>query len=109
MIAVFGYAVLLKYAGWLVFALVVWVVAKAVVPPLVRWNRQRRLQAEAERECLLIRANHENREWLEGNIYEGQYVTPTMPLTSPLYAEPLDWYDYPSQVPPDWSGIVRPK
>jgi hypothetical protein len=103
MIAVFGYAVLLKYAGWLVFALVVWVIAKAVVPPLVRWNRQRRLQAEAEQECLLIRANHENREWLEAGIFEGHYPTPTLPL------EPLDWYDYPSQVPPDWSGIVRPK
>jgi hypothetical protein len=103
MIAVLGYAALLKYAGWILFG--VWILLSAwAIRHAVRtaraYDREVDLDREAERECLIIRANYENAAYLRGDpagTY-GHYTPPTLPLTRPLpelaAAEPRDWYDY---------------
>ena len=100
MIALLGYAVLYKYAGVILLVFVLWLFLKAVVPLVKSWRdsaRARRLTAQAERECLIIRANYENAMYLRGDpvgVY-GHYTPPTLPLTRPLPpAEPRDWFDY---------------
>jgi hypothetical protein len=100
MIAVLGYAVLLKYAGWILLGVWilfgVWAVRRAMRTARA-YDREVNLDREAERECLLIRANYENAAYLRGDpvgVY-GHYTPPTMPLTRPLPPpEPVDWYDY---------------
>lgn len=100
MIALLGYAVLYKYAGVILLVVALWLVLKGVVPLVKSWRaaaRTRRLTAEAERECLLIRANYENAAHLRGDPVGtyGRYTPPTLPLTIPQPApEPRDWYDY---------------
>lgn len=110
MILLLGVAVLYKYAGWIIFAIFCYFMMKEGIPRFVRWRRLQRgrriLDERAAREYD-IQLERENREWLEAGLYEGQYPGATMPLTAPQ--EPLDWYDYPSNMPPDWSGIVRPR
>jgi len=103
MIAVLGYAVLLKYAGWILLG--VWILLSAyVVRRALRvartYDREVNLDRAAERECLIIRANYQNAMYLRGDpvgVY-GHYAPPTLPLTRPLrpelYAEPRDWVDY---------------
>lgn len=139
MIALLGYAVLLKYAGWILFAIFVYLMFREGVPRYVRWRALQRgrrvLDKRAAREYD-AQLDRENREWLEAGIYEGQYPAETMPLTRDLtwhdgvgwtpgptawdltpntwdeaypIPEPRDWYDYPSDAPPDWSGIIKPK
>lgn len=108
MIAVLGYAVLLKYAGWILLACFLllsgWAITRAMRAAR-EYDREVDLDRAAERECLLVRANYENAMYLRGDpvgVY-GHYTPPTMPLTRPLpaqayaqhnYAEPCDWYDY---------------
>lgn len=111
MIAVFGYAVLLKYGGWILLGLFGLLWLRYGVPLVIRWLRWRRVHALTEAEQAAIyeaQMNRENREWLEAGLYEGNYPAATMPLTSEMY-EPRDWYDDDWGLPPDWSGIVRPK
>jgi hypothetical protein len=103
MIAVLGYAVLLKYAGWILLSCFVLVSAWAIRRALCAaraYDREVNLDREAERECLIIRANYENAMYLRGDpvgVY-GHYTPATVPLTLPLpaqaYAEPRDWFDY---------------
>jgi hypothetical protein len=105
MIAVLGYAVLLKYAGWILFSLWILLSGRAIQRAMRAarvYDREVDLDREAERECLIIRANYENRMAALGDpagVY-GHYTPPTVPLTLPLpneptpVAEPRDWYDY---------------
>ena len=105
MIAVWGYAVLLKYAGWIVFGVIVWVTLKYALPQLISWLRWRagnEWSALQQAKAYEAQLDRENREWLEAGIYEGQYPAVTMPLTDahgyPVYGtsihEQVEWYDY---------------
>ena len=108
MITVLGYAVLLKYAGWILFFTWLYFMMKDGAPLLIRLSRQRKLRRlNRSREARRFQAqlDRENREWLEAGIYEGRYPGATMPLTAPVPGwEPEDW-----KLPPDWSQIVKPR
>lgn len=110
MIAVFGYAVLLKYAGWILFGIWLYFMLKEGLPRFVKWRRNRQWRAYADQVSLYARADYENQEWLHDGIYEGQFPGETMPLTRDLQWhdgvgwEPEDWH-----LPPDWTGLIQPK
>lgn len=120
-----GILVLWKYGGWLVGAVVVYLVCRGALPEWRAWRRRvraRKAERRAARDLAYARAEQENRDWLADGIYEGQYPAETMPLTNQMlaaqnyYPKPYpmspsnpDWGAEDWHLPPDWSGIVRPK
>lgn len=114
-----GILVLWKYGGWLVGAVVVYLVCRGALPEWRAWRRRvraRKAECRAARDLAYARAEQENRDWLADGIYEGDYPAATMPLTParPWLADlpspyPPRWEAEDWHLPPDWSGIVRPK
>lgn len=94
--ALLGMAVLWKYQGWIIFGIVLWLWWKVWTTQVGPWLRERRLRREAEEECLRLRAEYENRQWLEAGLYEGHYPAPTMPVTYPLVTngQLTGWHEY---------------
>lgn len=92
MVGLLGMAVLWKYQGWIIFGVAVWLWSKVWRNSLGPWLRDRRLTKRAEEAALQLRADRENRQWLEAGLYEGHYPAPTLPLTG--VHEPRAWYDY---------------
>lgn len=88
-------AVLWKYQTWIAIGVLTWFLYKLEVHQLiVSWWRARKARLAADRaeaELAAYRAEQENREWLRGGLYEGQYPGATLPLTT---QEPRAWYDY---------------
>lgn len=75
------YALLLwKYQGWIIFGILVWLSWRLWVLQVEPWLADRRLTERAEQAALVLRADHENREFNEAGIYEGHYPGATMPL-----------------------------
>lgn len=116
MIAVLGYAVLLKYAGWILLGIWSFCMMRYGIPLLRSWRAARRLQALTDADQAAIyeaQLQRENREWLEAGLYEGNYPGETMPLTGMrrgLYEQYVsDWMPEDWKLPADWSGVIKPK
>ncbi|QHB37467.1 hypothetical protein SEA_AIKOY__62 [Mycobacterium phage Aikoy] len=122
MIAVWGYAVLLKYWGGILFVIALWACLKYGVPHVRSWLDRRlyRRWIEADQaRAYEAQLDRENREWLDAGIYEGRYPGYTMPMTygTSIHESPEDWH---MDAPTDpiaglddsddyWRKIVRPK
>lgn len=108
LMAFLGLLVLWKYFGWIVFATACLVGFNLLLRHAPAWRYRRAVRREARqraRDRAIARAEAENRDWLAGGIYEGNYPGATMPLThngnlalddelDHYYGEPRDWYDY---------------
>lgn len=92
MMALLGAAVLWKYQAWIIFGVALWISWKVYVVQVEPRLRERRLRRAAERESLLLRADYENRQYLEAGLYEGQYPAETLPLVTD--GQLMAWYDY---------------
>jgi hypothetical protein len=96
MTALLGMAVLWKYHGWIIFGVLVWLSWKVWEVQVEPRLRDRRLTKRAEEAALQLRADHENRQWLEAGLYEGHYPAPTLPVTYPLVTngQLTGWHEY---------------
>lgn len=113
MITVLGYAVLLKYAGWILFVLALWALLKYALPQGLSWLRRRKYRRwieEDQAKAYEAQLDRENREWLEAGLYEGNYPGYTMPLTREEWVmDPATDLIAGSDDSDYWRRIVRPR
>lgn len=117
MIALFGWAVLWKYAGWIIFGcFALWFLVYGI-PLLAEALRLRKIRKVIEQQSADYEAmryqeqlDRENREWLDAGLYEGDYPGYTMPLTREEWiVDPATERIAGSDDSEYWSRIVRPQ